>query len=467
MTTPMLTRQAVRAAPRALRAAVCGASPRTILAIGFGVFLLYAFPGYMSSDSVVQLIEARTRIFTNAHPPVMAAEWCVLELLVSGPLLMLLVQGTLFLGGLHALLRHRLAPRCAAAAAVALLLFPPILGTMAVIWKDSQMAAYLVAGTAAMLGGRLRHRLVGLALLSAACAFRYNAAAAVLPLVVLLFVWRPGQPWWKRYPIAAVAFVAAVAVAFQVNRMLTVETRFLSPAYTDIVGVLYYEAPRSDEELRHVLRGTPLHVHDRIHETARGLYSPRNSWQVNRGDGRLFDDPTTPEHAAALSRAWKEMVLADPRAYLHHRLAVYEELLGLSDSPLWSPHYNGFVESPDQMTWINHVAYPSRFQQKAGEVLDVLSTDTPMFRVYMYAALALALLVLCCRDRLTFALLASGILYELGYFPTVSTPDFRYSHWLITSTCTAALLLFVQRYRAGRAADHGVPPAKDPGSHAG
>ena len=90
-------------------------------------------------------------------------------------------QPALFLGGLYALLRHRLAPRQAAAAAVALLLFPPILGTMAVIWKDSQMAAYLVAGIAALLGERLRHRLIGLVLMSAACAFRYNAAAAVLP----------------------------------------------------------------------------------------------------------------------------------------------------------------------------------------------------------------------------------------------------------------------------------------------
>jgi hypothetical protein len=216
--------------------------------------------------------------------------------------------------------------------------------------------------------------------------------------------------------------------------------------------VLYYEAPRSDDDLRRVLRGTPLHIQDRIHDTARALYSPRNSWQVTRGEGRLFDDPTTPEQMAALSRAWQELVFGDLRAYLTHRIAMYAELIGMSESPLWSPHYSSFVENIDQFTWINHLATHSRFQQRAGEALEWLVNETPVFRVYMYGILALVLLVLCCRDRLTLALLASGLLYELGYFPIGATPDFRYSHWLITSTCLAAVILFVQRYRGRGAA---------------
>lgn len=451
MTRDMATWSTLRTGGSTVWGAVRGASPHAILAIGFGLFLVYAFPGYMSSDSVNQIIEARTAVFSNAHPPIMAAEWRVLEVFVSGPILMLLLQGGLFLAGLYALLCHCLVPRRAAAAAVALLLFPPILTTMAVIWKDSQMATYLVAGIAALLSSRRWCRVAGLVLMSAACAFRYNGAAAVLPLVGLLFAWRPGQRWWMRYPIAAAAFVAAVAVAFGVNRMLTVQPRFLSPAFTDIVGVLYYEDHRSDEDLREVLRGTPLRVTTGIHERARSLYWARTSWQVTRGDDRLFDDPTTPEQVAALSRAWKELVLGDPYAYLTHRRGVFEELLGLSDAPLWGPVYAAFVESADQATWIDHNAVPSRLQSMVSRELGDLASSTPLFRPYMYAAIALALLLLCCRDRLTFALLTSGILYELGYFPTVSTPDVRYSHWMITCTCTAALLLFVQRYRTGRA----------------
>src|ERR1043165_4854513 len=118
---------AVRSAASSAWAAIRGARPPVILAIGFAVFVAYAFPGYMSSDSVLQLFEARTAGFTNAHPPAMAAEWRILELFITGPILMLLRRGGLCLGGLYSLLPHPLAPRAAAVAAVCLLLFPPVM----------------------------------------------------------------------------------------------------------------------------------------------------------------------------------------------------------------------------------------------------------------------------------------------------------------------------------------------------
>jgi hypothetical protein len=444
-------RSRVRSAASSAWATIRGARPLVILAIGFAVFVAYAFPGYMSSDSVLQLYEARTAVFTNAHPPVMAAEWRILEVFVAGPILMLLLQGSLFLGGLYGLLRHRFAPRAAAVAAVCVLLFPPVMTPMAVIWKDSQMAAYLIAGIAALLSPRFAMRLLGLALVAAACAFRYNAAAAALPIIGLLFVWRPGQRGWIRYSIAGLAFVVAVAAAFTLNAMLTDEVRFLSPAYTDIVGVLAYEDHRSDEDLREVLRGTPLRFTTDVHARARALYNPRNSWLVNRGADRLFDDPRTAEQAAAVNRAWKQLVLDDPAAYLAHRTAVYAELLGLSEDPLWSPVYVGFTESAEQVNWIRQTSMPSRLQSNAALALGDLATETVLFEPYVYAAIAILLLALCCRDRVTLTLLVSGLAYEAGYFPTAATPDVRYSHWMTVCTMVAALLLFVQRARAGRA----------------
>src|SRR5262245_1279945 len=88
-------------------------SPRTILSIGFAGFVANAFPGYMSTDSVAQLDEARSGVFSDGHPPLMAAEWWVLDRIISGPVLMLLLQGSLFLGGLYVLLGRLLSPRAA------------------------------------------------------------------------------------------------------------------------------------------------------------------------------------------------------------------------------------------------------------------------------------------------------------------------------------------------------------------
>ena len=442
-------RSALHGARSAIAAEVRGASPRTILVIGYALLLIYSFPGYMSSDPVNQLHEARTGVFSSAHPPIMAEQWRLLEVFVTGPILMLLLQGALFLGGLYRILCRAMSPRAAAVWACVVLLWPPVLTTMGVIWKDAQMAAYLLAGIAALLDARRSVQLLGLVLLTVACAFRHNAAAAVLPVVVLLFAWRPDQRWWLRYPIAVAVFAVVMFVAFRVNAMLTTQSTFLSPFYTDIVGILYYEDHRSDEDLREVLRGTPL-LHDTdIHARARALYSPRTSYQVTRGDDRLFGDPTTPEHVAALTRAWKQLVWHDPLAYITHRNAVFADLLGLSDEPLWGPVYTRFAESRDQELWIEHQATYSRLQLAMAHTMYDLATETSLFRPYIYALIALVLLALC-RDRLTLTFLASGLGYELGYWPITSTPDLRYSQWMITCACIAVVLLFAQRYRAGR-----------------
>jgi hypothetical protein len=49
-------------------------------------------------------------------------------------------------------------------------------------------------------------------------------------------------------------------------------------------------------------------------------------------------------------------------------------------------------------------------------------------------------------------MLLSGLGYELSFTLLTASPDFRYSHWMIVSTCVAAVLLFVRRWRAGVAA---------------
>ena len=450
-----LTRGAIRACAARGWQRVRSCRPRTILLIGFALFVIYGFPGSMSNDSVQQLVEARTRQFSDAHPPLMAAEWGVLDSIVSGPFLMLVVQGAVFLAGLHALLARVVAPRRAALVAVALLLFPPVLTTLAVIWKDSQMVAYLIAGTACLTSPRGRTRLIGIALIAVACAFRYNALAAALPLIGLLLEWPPGWRAWQRGAVALLAVVAVAVVAAGITRALTVvpaQTPLQSGmAAYDIAGVLRYTRDRSDDDLREVLRGTPLRVTHDIQAAARALYSPRNGYDLIHGDRALFDSAPSPAEVDALVRAWKELVLGDLGAYLRHRAAVSAELLGLTSEELWSPVYNRFVVTAAQSEQLQHRARWSSVQRAAARRLGQLADHSWMFRVYVYAAIALVLVAVAVawRDRLAAALLLSGLGYELSYVALTASPDFRYSHWLIVCTCVAAVLLFVRRWRAG------------------
>jgi hypothetical protein len=78
-----------------------------VLATGLVVVSIYAFPGFMAWDSVEQLAQARAGQLTDWHPPLMSAIWGVLDRIVPGAAAMFVLQNSLFLVGLHALLRRR------------------------------------------------------------------------------------------------------------------------------------------------------------------------------------------------------------------------------------------------------------------------------------------------------------------------------------------------------------------------
>src|SRR5580704_792026 len=137
-----------------LRSRMRSLSPRAILAGGYAIFALYAYPGYMSWDAMTQLAQARRGIYTDDHPPAMAVLWRVCELVVTGPLPMLLACSIPFLLAMRSLLADRLSPRTAAIAAVLLLWFPPIGTVEAAVYKDSVMAAFVAVGAALLVADR-------------------------------------------------------------------------------------------------------------------------------------------------------------------------------------------------------------------------------------------------------------------------------------------------------------------------
>ena len=181
---------------------------RVILMIGAVVLVVYAFPGYMSYDSVHQLDQARAGSLGDWHPPAMAALWRIVELVIAGSLGMLLLQIGCFVIGVYLLLQRVLPARIAAACTVAIAWFPPIAATLAVIWKDSQMVAYCVLGAALIGSPRRGTRLAGLGLLALGSAMRHNAFTITFPLVLLAYA-APS----RRFATACVAWVAITGAA--------------------------------------------------------------------------------------------------------------------------------------------------------------------------------------------------------------------------------------------------------------
>ena len=448
----------VRTLGRRVARGIAAVPPRAILGLGWVYLIIYAFPGVMTQDSFDHLREARSGIYSDAHPPTINLLWAITDYVIAGPFGMLLLQSLCFLGGLHAVLRRVLGPRAAAWSSLGVLVLPPVMVPFAVIWKDPLMAGFLMLGTAGLLSPRRGRRIAGLAAMILANAVRYNAIAATLPLVVLLFEWRPGLPWLKRHAISIIAWLAVTFSAFRLNGALADHELRLwtSLAAFDLVGtVAFVDGDLTDAELEAHFAGTELLVHKDIHATIRELYTPADFLPItNHPTKTLWSLPINgyvgPPQAQcdAIGRAWKATLARWPLAYAKHRLAVMAEVMGASGAEA-----SGAIAKRDYK-WINLVHDMglgtgwSKLQRKLTGFYRWTVRATPLFTVWMFAAIGLALLPLAVRSRDALALLLSGFGLETTLLLFAPSPDYRYSHWLVICTVVAAIILGVRRYRA-------------------
>lgn len=418
--------------------------PRTIYIVALVGIVLYGFPGLTSYDSIVQLDAARRWELGDWHPAVMSALWRVVELVVSGTFGMLLLQAAAFVAGIGGILRTELAPRRAALVALAIAWFPPVLVVMGVIWKDAQMAGYLVLAVALCAGPPGRRRWLGIALFVLASALRHNAPAATLAPIVLLVARERGR--WQRWLVGVAAWLAITFAGVGLDAALT---NHPGPGLsdwievTDIQGIARWAGPLSDDELRPLLAGANLHVDRDLQRELAAHYDPRNYLEFSQHPQPL-ELSQTPEQRDAIRHAWRTLVLHEPLAYAHHRWLVFRQVLELR-APSRPP---AFVTTDDLYSRTT----PSAIQRAWFWLVRAIG---PLWYVpFIYLAVGLCLLALA-RTRLEFALLGSGLVYELGLFAGAMTGDYRYSHWMIVTVVLAAVLIAHRRYMVVKLNDTG------------
>jgi hypothetical protein len=424
---------------------------RHVLIAGWVLFVLYCFPGYMSYDSGDQLEQARgMRPLTNWHPPVMAILWRICDWLIAGPFLMLVIQSVTLLAGMFLILRRVLSERGAAVAAVLILLSPPVICNMGVIWKDSQMAGFLMLAIAFMMDKTRGKMIAGCALLWLATAQRHNALAATLPILLLLFVWKDGLARWKRYVLAVGVWVAITVSTMLVNNALveTKEDVFASLAMNDIVGIVRFQKDYTDEQLRADTPGVPWRGEDRLVERSRKLYNPIMTWLDVCGPAGVLDYPTTADQSAAVRAAWQKMVFAHPRAYLKHRWKTFLAELRVIRKYNFYIWWN-IVDTPRRADKLRHNAIHTPVQT-AWMDMQVALADTPVYWAWVYFVAGIALVWPLRRDKLGLTVVLSGILCEAFLLPVAPAIDYRYSHWMVTCTIVAAVYWVAARRRARR-----------------
>ncbi len=422
-------------------------SDRVILLLGWLWFLVYAYPGYMSYDSVYQLAQARHIDPVNEwHPPIMTFLWRIVDSIIAGPFPMLVIQSVTLLAAMYVLFARVMSGRAAAITAAIILVIPQNIIVMAVIWKDSQMAAYLLASIVALLSEKRRWRVAGCVLLFLATSMRYNAAAATLPILLLL--WDPAGKLsrLRRYATAIGVWLGIAVLSVVLSAQLVQERKYPWPtgsAPVDIVGIIRFSPKLTDEQLLRDTEGVPWLYKDKIQSRTRTTYQPGHSFlDITQTDRRLMDWIGTDEQRAAVTNAWRTLVVAHPLAFLRHRWAVFNAQLKLH--PLvWA----GFTNADWGEDLVKHRANHSMVQQAWIDAL-VWFGPSNLMRARLWFVLALVLLPLAWRQRVPFVLLASGVLYQLGLFLVAPATDYRYSHWMVLATILATVMLVATRIRA-------------------
>ncbi|MGE0395443.1 MAG: hypothetical protein AB7T06_01860 [Kofleriaceae bacterium] len=420
--------------------------------------VVYAFPGYMNYDAADQLLQARADFISDWHPPVIARYWQFFELIVEGPFLLLVLQLALFIYGTYSLLRLRFSTHPSAWITAAIVLFPPMFTTLAVVWKDSQMAGFLVAGTALAIRPHRILRVIGLLLLLLAAAVRHNAGAALPTLFFLALPMAWGlRRYWVRLAITATLLVVTFVATSALNRVLVDRRDFSwykTTAAFDIVGIGCHSSMTSDEEFVKLLEGTGLTQTTDVKQHFCGTFPPGTRDWFRYGD--LFEWRAPAKQRLARKAAWKRMIVAYPAAWIKARYLLAKDHLGLwKGVPTWEPVCQTFTGTPEQREQLHVDATLSSFQQWAGARFVWLAEHTPFYKpwIYLLAGLLLFGWAIWRRDLLVGCIVGSGLSYQLSILLVANAPDFRYAHWMITCTILGLALRYSPS-RAQRAVPH-------------
>lgn len=177
-----------------------------VLAAWLGV-VLYGLPGYLPGEAIRRLAAARE----GRYGDLSALAWRVVDFIVPGPFGMLVLQTGGFALGAYLVLRRFMAARPAAWSTLAILWWPPIAGTLAVVWPESLATALLALGAGAVLSDRPRRRLAGLVVLALAGSILAHGAL-VAGAVALSYAWR-GRRIVPALLAAGLVAVVALGVA--------------------------------------------------------------------------------------------------------------------------------------------------------------------------------------------------------------------------------------------------------------
>lgn len=397
------------------------------------------YPGFMSSDSLVQFGMSKSLKFNDWHPPIMSWVWSVLGFIFPGPSGMLVLHICLVWASVYIWWKnyetHPLSW------IIFLIPFLPwVLNFIGVLWKDVGLAFSLFA----LSGLALRTPSFGKMFLALMLAFyainlRYNAILPAFPILFYLtYKWLRKPSIFKATTTSLIILTLCVLSGYFFNYSV-LQSQKSKPSNYMMLDDLAYLSIKKNESF---LPGISI---DELKSCA--------AFEIgeNKMVGRVFCLSNYPSYKKAaplnaeLKGIWLSKIREYPIDYLQFRTAAFSYLLRTpSDSPyyIWHPGIDenafGFKIVPNGLTLV-----AERFVKSSAATFPFL------FKPYWWLLLSTLLLIssflLSRTETVSTArmLLISAIFYMGGYVLVTPMADFRYIYWSVVSISLALLILIV------------------------
>jgi hypothetical protein len=430
--------------------------PQMLLLLGFAVIFALNFPGQISYDTVVQLVDARSGHYGSWHPPVMAWLMGLGDAVLPGTGIFLLFNVSLLLAAWLVLLRSGRTGWLTIVILGVLLATPQMLLLQGEIWKDMLFAnaatggfCFLAAAGARWPAFRLRILFLALcALLFCLATLARQNGLVVVPVAALavgLIARRNQSPPW-RHGFGLLAAIVALVIAGNAALSLRGDDRRgttaqLYEALTfDLAGILHADPSIALP----ILKQRAPYLETALRKDGIRLYSPHLMDTLEASPALLDAIDRAPP--GVLLAQWRQAVINHPGAYLSHRLPVFRWVIDPPDRKICYPAVIGVSGPADMMKslglttrirkqdmglywWAEHFFY------------------TPIYSHLFYGALAvLSLIVLVRRgapaDLAIAGLQGGAILFTLSFFFLAVACGYRYLYFLDLAALTGVLQYF-------------------------
>ncbi len=406
------------------------------------------WPGHLSTDSVIQLLEGRTGHYETWHPPAMSWLLGLSDAVSGGAGLFAALDITLFYASLLLLVRSR--ERTSRLAIPVLLLFaltPQFLLYQGIVWKDVLFADTAIAGFASLAFAAARWERTAL-------RFAFLGAAAIL-LTIAALTRQNGVV----VSLMAAPALAAIAYARQreLKPALARGTIFLAAIIVLTAAATAALGTRADRGKGRADEIKMLQLYDLSGAVARDSLLPLDA--LHRGDPSfakiirehgarrftpqrvdtlqsfpLVENARAAAPAALMMTQWRNLIIHHTALYLKTRAGIFRWTFLTPDIDKCVPFIVGLT-GPDATLKALHIA--PRYDDRDGALENYAQplVHTPVFSHAVFAVLAAFMFIVLLRRRgpadIAIAFLLAGTAAFVATFFVVSLAcDYRYLYLL-------------------------------------